>query len=303
MKKDVRRLFGLIFCFLILMSGTSLAADFSYNFNSLTGNDTYIDTWSPNYGDLNGQDGWTSQGFPPGLIMGVTATLGFDGTPCLKFDNVGAGWGADASHLRTPSFAIPVLSGSETAIVLQGDFMVGAWGNYLRTAYDANTDGVIRQTDPTEIGPGLTIGTVPGVLVYSAAGTPSSVTLASLGINGGDWVRLRLVIDTAGGGQGVGRVYYQNLTQGDTAFQPVAALQNINMELDWASAGVTNPTLWDSVYLHMEGAGNGFDNLSLAARYASVEPVPAIGLTGLFLFAALAGICSVYYLAKRKRAV
>lgn len=38
MKKYLRRLFGLIFCFFFLASGTSLAASFSYNFNNLTGN-------------------------------------------------------------------------------------------------------------------------------------------------------------------------------------------------------------------------------------------------------------------------
>ncbi|MEW6714749.1 MAG: hypothetical protein AB1306_06635 [Nitrospirota bacterium] len=269
MKKDLRRLFGLIFCFLFLAYGTSMAASFSYDFNNLTGSDTYP------YANLNGQDGWTSQGFPPGLIMGVTNTSGFDGTKALRFEDVGAGYGADASHLRTPFFAIPTISGFEPTIILQGDLRVGAWSNILRFAYDANSNGVIRQTDPVEIGPGLDIGTVPGVLVWSAAGTPSSVALASLGINGGDWVRLRLEIDPMGRGQGVGRVYYQNLTQGDIALQPVAALQNVNMEFNWGSATVTNPSLWDSVYLHEEGAGNGFDNLYLA----TATPPPACSIT------------------------
>lgn len=291
MKKEMHRLFGLIFCFLFLASGTSMAASFSYDFNNLTGSDTYP------YANLNGQDGWTSQGFPPGLIMGVTNTSGFDGTKALRFEDVGAGYGADASHLRTPSFAIPTISGFEPTIVLQGDLRVGAWSNILRSAYDANSNGVIRQTDPAEIGPGLDIGTVPGVLVWSAAGTPSSVALASLGINGGDWVRLRLEIDPMGQGQGVGRVYYQNLTQGDTALQPVAALQNVNMEFNWGSATVTNPSLWDSVYLHEEGAGNGFDNLYLDAAM----PVPTMNEWGMIIFTAIAGLGSIYYLRKYRK--
>jgi len=252
----------------LLTSGSAFAASFSYDFNNLTGNDAYP------FADLNGQDGWTSQGFiyptPCCFIMGVTATSGFDGTQALRFEDVGAGYGADASHKRTASFAIPVISGSTTMIVLQGDFHVGAWANVLEFAYDANNDGVIRQTDPTEIGPGLNIGTVPGVMILSAARTPTNVPLASLDINpsGGDWVRLRLEIDPTNNGSG--SVYYQNLTRGHTGLQPVPGLQNIDMELDWGATGVTNPALWDSVYIHLEGAGNQFNNLYLSADGADL---------------------------------
>ncbi len=281
--KLLRALALLVGC--ALATAISASAQVSYNFNSLTGSNTYPFT------NLNGQDGWTSQGYPSNLQMGVTATTGYDGTQCLRFEDIGSGYGADASHMRTGTFAIPTLTGQETSIVLQGDFMVGYWGNILRLAYDANADGMVRQTTPAELGPGLDIGSYTGVelIVWSAAGTPSTVTLAGLGISYGDWVRLRLEIFPGSGSQGIGQVSYQDLTRGDPALAPVAGLQNVNMELNWAATGVTNPALWDAVFLHMEGAVNQFDNLVLDVQQA----IPAAGPLGLVLLGILLAVVGI----------
>ncbi len=245
---------------LMIMAVPAQAGSFSYDFNNLSGSNTYP------YTDLNGQDGWTSEGYPTNAhIMGVTSTLGFEGNPALRFQDVGSGYGVDASHLRSPTFTLPQVNPYVANLTLEGDFGVGAWGNSLRLAADVSTvDGQIRKTDPSEIGPGLNIGSndaAVGLQLIDATGGVRSVTLASLGIQGGDWVRLRLVIDFDGAG--TGSVYYQNLTNGDPTMQPVAAMQNIPMGFNLTANDASNPGLWDALFIHFEGATNQLDNISV----------------------------------------
>jgi hypothetical protein len=238
----------------------------SYDFNSLTGSDT------PPFTNLDGQDNWTSNGFIfdvpiPEWYVGVTETLGFDGTPALRFQRVGPGYGADASRLNDSSFSIPdygVVGGG----FFQADFCIGYWGNFFAMAYDGNTDGKIRKTSPDEIGPQLVVGSHANVQirVISADGVTTTTSLADAnGATGGDWIRLRLVMDfTANGGHGLGSVYYQNLSAGDTMLQPLAGLQDINLGLDLNATDGSNPALWNAMWLHMEGATNQLDNIVLA---------------------------------------
>ncbi len=251
---------------LMAMAMPAQAGSFGYDFNTLSGSDTYPFT------NLDGQDGWTSEGYPSNaFIMGVTSTLGFDGTPALRFQDVGSGYGVDASHLRSPTFLLPQVNPYVANMVLEGDFGVGYWGNSLRLAADVSTvDGQIRKTDPSEIGPGLNIGsndTVVGLRLIDATGGVTSVTLASLGIQNGDWVRLRLAIDFDGAG--TGSVYYQNLSNGDPSMQPVGALQNIPMGFNLAANDASNPGLWDALFIHLEGATNQLDNISVETAESS----------------------------------
>ena len=235
----------------------------SYDFNSLTGSDT-----SP-FANLDGQDNWTSIGFisstpQPTWYVGVTDTLGFDGTQALRFQRIGAGYGADASRLNDATFSIPDFDDANLGF-FQADFGIGYWGNEFALAYDANSDGVIRKTDPSEIGPRLLVGSHADVqvAVVSADGSITKTPLSNAnGAGGGDWLRLRLVIDfTANGGQGSGSVYYQNLTAGDTALHLLAGLEDVNLGLDSSATDARNPALWNAMWLHMEGATNELDNI------------------------------------------
>ena len=274
-----------IFGLILLISGVVSAAGVvptaggtvvSYDFNSLSGSDT-----SP-FANLDGQDNWTSIGFisstpKPEWYVGVTQTLGFDGTQALRFQRVGAGYGADASRLNDGSFSMPDFDDANVGF-FQVDFGIGCWGEDFALAYDANSDGVIRKTDPSEIGPRLRVGSHANVQisVISADGVITTTPLANAnGAVGGDWVRLRLVMDfTANGGQGSGSVYYQNLAAGDTAFQPLAGLQNVNLGLDPHATNARNPAHWNAMWLHMEGATNQLDNIVIGVISADVTIKP-----------------------------
>lgn len=234
-----------------------------YDFNSLSGSNA-----SP-YTSSNGQDNWTSNGFKfgtpiPSWFVGVSQSLGFDGTEAFIFDRVGPGFGADASRLNDNSFSFKKM---KKRSYIQADFGVGFWGNQFALGHDADEDGVIRKTDPAEIGPRIRIGCnnpLVGVQLVDAAAniTKVSATEVSDGSGCGEWIRLRLVMDLkANNKQGSGSVWYQNLTRGDPGLQPVAGLQNINLALDKHAADASNPKKWDGMWTHMEGATNQLDNI------------------------------------------
>ena len=81
----------------------------TYDFNSLSGSNL------AHYTTVNGQDNWTSNGFIfgtpiPSWHVGVTNSLGFDGSQSLQFVRVGPGFGADASRLNDKSFGFKTMN-------------------------------------------------------------------------------------------------------------------------------------------------------------------------------------------------
>lgn len=267
------------------LASVSLGAQLvTYDFNALTGSDVHPFT------NLDGQGGWTSQGYigatpTASLQMGVTATLGFDGTQALRFEDIGAGYGADASHLRDAALPLPDFTGGESLIVLQADIYVGFWEGSLGWAHDANGDGEIRRpVDASEIGPVVRIGSndaTAGLSLYAADGTFERVPLATAGAAGGEWIRVRLTIDPgAYGGAGSGTVATQNLTLGATELVPVSGLINLPLALDSGASDGANPALWDAVWIHFEGATYQLDNLTFGAVPGAHE-IPTLSIAGL----------------------
>jgi hypothetical protein len=225
------------------------------DFNALTGSD--IHPWT----NLEGQDGWRTRGYGGSHFPGVSRTLGFDGSPDVRFGSSGPGVGVDASRLRNASFPLPTFHGTETGIVLQADVRIGAWANQFALAYDADSSGTVFRDETTEIGPGWNVGIVPGVEVTGPAGS-ASAGLGAIAAVAGDWVRLRLVIDvTAGGGQGAASLFSQNLTAGATGLTASPAFQDVPLGLDHGATDARNPALWSGVRLHFEGSDNALDNV------------------------------------------
>ena len=246
-----------------------------YDFNALVGNDTYRSNTS-----IQGQDNWTTQAWyfsyirTDGIyVVGVTDTRGFDGTQALALDWGGSGLNVSASRLNDATFSIPSFTGNETDAYFQADFGLPYWGTELALGYDADSSGTIfitPSTLTTEIGPKILVGCNPtaiGFQVIAANGNynDSKVSNTPYGTCP-DWVRLRLVMDfTANGGQGAGDLYYQNLTAGDSALQPVAGLQNINLGLNSVGTDATNPARWNAMWTNMWGEGNQLDNIVVVA--------------------------------------
>ena len=77
-----------------------------YDFNSLNGTDTHP------YTLLDAQDGWSEQTFNARNRCGVTATLSHDGTQSLRFQEVGPGFGCDASRINDANWSYPTVTGN-----------------------------------------------------------------------------------------------------------------------------------------------------------------------------------------------
>lgn len=236
------------------------AAQSLYSFNALTGSDTRPFTL------LDGQDNWTEQTFAGPNRCGVTATLGFDGTQCLRYQESGPGYGCDASRINDANWNFAPFTPAMRNAYFQADMQVGYWGGSFGLAYDTNTSGTIRGSEAFERGVRFELGTYTTVQMklIGADGSVTQVPLAGLGISGGQWVRVRVVMDlTAGNGAGLGSVDVLNLTAGETQFQPVAGLQEIPLGLDLTANDARNPTRWNALWLHFEGATYGLDNVEV----------------------------------------
>lgn len=244
-----------------LLLAASASAQFVYDFDGLTGSDTYP------YALLDAQDGWSEQTFNAANRCGVTATLSHDGTQCLRFQEVGPGYGCDASRINDGAWLFAPFAGVETSAMFECDVQVGFWGGTFGLAHDTNGDGIVRGNQPGERGVRFSIGTQSNqqLRLFRADQTFAQASLASAGgVGGGDWVRVRVIMDlAANGGSGSGALFVQNLSQGAASFTAVPGLQDVDLALDQTAADATNPLLWDAMWLHFEGATYSLDNIQV----------------------------------------
>jgi len=240
----------------------ALAAQFVYDFNSLNGSDQHPFTL------LDGQDNWSEQTFNANNRCGVTQTLSHDGTPALRFQESGPGFGCDASRINDGNWLFAPFSGGETHAKFQVDIRVGYWGGSFGLAHDTNGDSIIRGSQPGERGVRFLVGSQPNqqLRLYAADQTFAQVPLSSIGAGGGDWLRVSVVMDfTAAAGAGAGSVFVQNLTLGEQGLRTVAGLQGVPLGLDQSAVDATNPLLWDAMWLHFEGATYELDNIDVGS--------------------------------------
>jgi len=100
-----------------------------------------------------------------------------------------------------------------------------------------------------------------------------------------DWIRLRHVIDfTANAGDGAGRLFYQNLTRGDTGFLELTT-SPVNLSITDMPSAIRDPSTWDTMVLVKSGAATGAQITNIIANV----PEPAslllvlVGVLGLGL--------------------
>ncbi|MCR9247431.1 MAG: hypothetical protein NXI31_20565 [bacterium] len=265
-------------CLVPLLLASGASAQFVYDFNRLAGSNQHP------YTLLDGQDNWSEQTFNAANRCGVTASLSHDGTPALRFQESGPGYGCDASRINDTSWLYPPFSGNERNASFQVDMRVGFWGGSFGLAHDTNGDTIVRGNQAGELGVRFTLGTQSNVQLrlYAADQTFVRVPLGGLGIGGGNWIRVRVVMDlAAGGGVGAGSVFVQNLTTGAPGFTAVPGLQDVPLALDPTATDATNPSLWDAVWLHFEGATYELDNIDIGrAGYAVPFGTACSGVSG-----------------------
>jgi hypothetical protein len=216
---------------------------------------------------LAGQDGWLSEPSLGEVVIRLDDSA-VNGTQVAQPDvGLASGWFAYLTRVNDASFAFGPFAGGEAA--LQFDTNAEA-ASGLALGHDGDGDGLLSRS-AAEIGPvfGTFRDSVRGVAQFfvEVAGTPGAgsdleptflVPLTDVDPSNDpeDWYRLLLRIDlAANGGAGSGSLYYMNLTEGDTEFQPVAGLQNLALALD-TLAPEARPDDWDAMWLVTRFDGN-----------------------------------------------
>ena len=216
----------------------SLATPVTYTFEGLTSGS-----------DLVGQDGWVDLG--SGAFIDVVTGSGSN--PSLVAANPGGSGTHWAERTNDVVFSFPGFTGNEASAYLQTDFQFASGTNFH--FYVGNTSPWIQLLDD--------VGTItsPSFGVRGANFGSQSSTLVPAGINTGDWLRIRLVMDlSANGGAGFGDVFFQNLTQGDTSFTAVGGLQDVDLEM-----GGVDATTWNSIAIRTDSSASAsrIDNLTV----------------------------------------
>jgi len=196
-------------------------------------------------GAINGQDNWVEAVTNATVSTDTTAV---NGTQVVHANTTLGGSGdTEISRVNDASFAFPPFTGTQGRICYDttaDDNSLFALGR------DSVQDGMLKTVDG-EIG-------VPFgfwerqfiVLVGNSLTTRAGV--ADLGADDliTDWYRLCLDIDfDANGGDGAGSLSYRNLSNGDSAFTAIPALQALDLKL--SLNGTPDPTLWNSMFLNL----------------------------------------------------
>jgi hypothetical protein len=240
--------------FLFLAAAPRLDAAQTYDFESLAN------------GNLVGQDNWF---MPDGHVSPlIGAGTGYDTS---KVGMYGGGGVLPAYRPNDGSFSFSAFDNSATAAYTQFDARhADTTANSTERFYVTYNNGLgIYSTSPWI---GLNGGNFE---LRGANGGAVTTTALAPGIDVGDWVRLRLVMDftdTSGGRTGSMDAYYMNLTDGQTSFNAIGALQDIDMQM---SRNQSLPSTWNALAVRLDistGTGRQFDNLTVGDLSVVPEP-------------------------------
>lgn len=213
---------------------------------------------------INGQDHWKDQPGQGDAVVALDAS-GNGTTVVRHHKTVIFDQSAFITRTNDASFNFVSFSGTETNAVIEFEAN-GEHVAMFALGCDRNGDGLLLSTDG-EIGP-----------AFGVYDRNFRIQAANLGTNyddgfnqgggdgnsGNDWYRLQLRLDfTAGNGEGIGSLYFQNLTDGDTTFHTVSGVINRPLGLSRLHPDA-RPANWNAMWLHLLSNGNSVpsaDNL------------------------------------------
>ena len=240
--KPLTRRFGILMSLvpLVLVSPVQAAVGAAYDFERLE------------IRFLAGQDGWVSE---PSLGEAVVRDdeTAVNGTRVAQPD-LGVASGFPGYFTRVNNAAFGFSLESVDYVTIQFD-TTGAGDSAFGLGADVNGNGLLERNN-SELGPafGLSRDTrleVAQFVIYpSGFATPVMTSLTS-GNNPADWYRLQLHVDFV---SGRGSLYFLNQSKGDTVFQPVSGLQNIDLGLGMLEFAA-RPGSWNAMWLMMQADG------------------------------------------------
>lgn len=222
-------------------------------------------------GDLNGQDNWTTRAWGiPASSGNITAVANVqNGSLGLTSTSGGASVGTSGSRLENPNWQMPDNIVCAEGAYFEFEAMINHWGTLVGPGYDQDNDGIIgifrEAVIETPVYFWLSAASAPtwGIKLVTSAGA-TTVSVSTVGAEG-DYVKIKVAINyQANGGAGSADCYYQNLTNGDTGYQPIAGLTGIPLDLDFNATDNRNPSLWNGFAYHFEGLGGQIDNFTFS---------------------------------------
>lgn len=237
---------------------------------------TTYDNENLSSGNLNGQDGWITKGWinnnPAAYTTAVENVQ--NGSLGLTFSLSGSGVGTSGSRLEDENWQMPNNNICDEGAYFEFEANISLYGVMVGPGYDTDEDGTIDifrgSNQETPVYFWLSSSADNNLtwdirLVPSGGYNASTVVSASEVGNLGDHVKIKVEIDyQANGGAGSASAFYQNLTNGDTDYQAINGLQNVALTLDFSATDHNNPSLWNGVTYHFEGAGNELDNFTFS---------------------------------------
>jgi hypothetical protein len=213
---------------------------------------------------LAGQDQWTIE--PSGGTASViTDAPPAENTTKVARHDLGPVPMAPAvlTRINNATFNYLPFVGNETMAVIQFE-ATGEYVAVLALGRDVNGDGLLREEDtatgePGEVGPSFGVFD-RNFLVQEADGGTSYTDNFNAGggdgNSGNDWYRIQLRMDfTANGGDGIGSLYFKNLSQGDTTFHSVSGTRNVPLGLTRLPAAA-GPARWNAMRITLLSNGN-----------------------------------------------
>ncbi len=207
-----------------------------YTFESLTLSNT-----------IDGQDLWRDQ-IGQGRA-GVLLDASGNGTKVVYYHKTALFVEpAFLTRANDASFDFVSFSGAETNAIIQFD-ATGEHVAMFALGCDLKGDGVLRITQG-EIGPAFGVYAHNFRIQEADQGVASDAAFEG-GNSANDWYRIQLRVDlTAANGAGTGSLYYLNLSDGDTIFQPVAGLQDRPLGLSRLRPEA-RPACWNAMWLDL----------------------------------------------------
>lgn len=229
-------------------------------------------------GNLAGQSGWDSVGF--GGAGGVQVAVGGGGTT-VNFASFNGTSGTSASAWNVGAFGS--LTGSES-FNLQFDFLAGdSPAAIVGLGWDNGTGQV-------------SFGGSSSLLGLSITATRTSLEVA---VNGnslhadaqsyaqGTWRTIQARVDlSANGGAGTVSLYGKGASS--SSLSPLTGFQNIGLSLNRSGTDASDPTLWNTLWIHEAGPGAGLDNIIVVPEPESWTLV-------------LAGVGAMVWVIRRQR--
>lgn len=213
---------------------------------------------------MDGQDQWEAQ---PGSGHGVVVMdVSGNGTKVVRHDKtVVFDQPALLTRVNDANFDFVPFSGLETNAIIQFE-ATGEHVAMFALGCDRNGDGLLTSAEG-EIGPAFGVVERKFRIQEANLGTVSDDGFNEGGgdaNSGNDWYRIQLRLNfRAADGEGIGSLYFMNLTDGDTAFHTVSGVRNRPLGLSRLHPHA-RPDRWNGLWLQLLTNGNSVpsaDNL------------------------------------------